>query len=298
MSKLSNLIISSVLVANMTPQSMLLPVAIGMKKQTVETQALLDCGASGEFMDSEFVKLHNIPLIKLNKPQITRNTDRTQNEQGVVTHKAIINLGVNGKEDPTTFFITGLGKDNVILGLTWLRKHNLIMNWKEGTLKDQPHLSKVLQQKILASRKKVETLNKKLAKGTPFEMKTLKTIEINNVEVSKKTPTLMIDDKSKVTLIVRKATIEEVPDEEALALVVDQIPTSDVIIKEIPPLVNDSEDSDEELLNAVTLESEDKMIIAYIKGEPVIGIFEKKDTLFTEDHDYPKYNYNKNSSGI
>jgi hypothetical protein len=53
MSDLSNLIISSVLVADMTPQSMLLPVAIGMKKQTVEIQAHLDCGASSEFMDSE-----------------------------------------------------------------------------------------------------------------------------------------------------------------------------------------------------------------------------------------------------
>jgi hypothetical protein len=62
--------------------------------------------------------------------------------------------------------------------------------------------------------------------------------------------------------------------------------------------VIDSEDSDEELLNAATLESEDEMIIAYIKGEPVISIFEKKDTLFTEDHDYPKYDYDKNSSGI
>jgi hypothetical protein len=85
MSKLSKLIISSVLVADMTPQSILLPVAIGTKKQTIETQALLDCGASGEFMDSQFAKLHNIPLIKLSKPQIARNTDGTQNEQGVVT---------------------------------------------------------------------------------------------------------------------------------------------------------------------------------------------------------------------
>jgi hypothetical protein len=88
------LIVSSVLVADMTPQSMLLPVTIGMKKQTIKTQALLDCGASGEFMDSEFAKLHNILLIKLNKPQITRNADGTQNEQGVVTHKAVINLRV------------------------------------------------------------------------------------------------------------------------------------------------------------------------------------------------------------
>jgi predicted aspartyl protease len=138
MSDLSDLIISSVLVADMTPQSMLLPVAIGMKKQTVETQALLDCGASSEFMDSEFMKLHDIPLIKLRKPQITRNTDRTLNEQGVVTHKAIVNLRINGKEELTTFFIAGLGKDNIILGLTWFRKNNPIINWKEGTLRDRP----------------------------------------------------------------------------------------------------------------------------------------------------------------
>jgi predicted aspartyl protease len=296
MSELSDLIVSSVLVADMTPKLMLLPVTIGTKKQTIKTQALLDCGASGEFMDSEFAKLHNIPLIKLSKPQITRNTDGTQNEQGVVTHKAVINLRVNGKEDLTTFFITGLGKDNIILGLTWLRKHNLIANWKEGTLRDRPHLSKVLRQKILASRKKVETINDKLTKGTPFEMKPLRTIEISNVEVSEKTPTLTIKDKPEI--MMRKATVEEVPDEEAPTLVADRQPISDAIIKEIPPLVVDSEDSNEEPLYVVTLESEDEMIIAYIKGEPIISIFEKKDTLFTGDHDYLRYDYNKNSSGI
>jgi hypothetical protein len=200
MSELSDLIISSVLVADMTPQSMLLPVTIGTKKQTIKTQALLDCRASGEFMDSEFTRLHNIPLIKLNKPWITRNTDGTQNEQGVVTHKAIINLGVNRKEDLTTFFITGLGKGNIILGLTWLRRHNLIINWKEGTLKDQPCLSKVLRQKILASQKKVETLNNTLMKGTPFETKPLRMIKIGNVEVSEETLTLTIEDKPEVTM--------------------------------------------------------------------------------------------------
>jgi hypothetical protein len=296
MSKLSDLIVSSVLVADMTPQSMLLPVAIGTKKQTIKTQALLDCGALGEFMDSEFAKLHNIPLIKLSKPQITRNADGTQNEQGVVMHKAIINLRVNGKEDLMTFFITGLGKDNIILGLTWLRKHNPIINWKEETLQDRPHLSEVLQQKILASQKKVETLNDKLTKGTPFETKPLRMIKIGNVEVSEKTPTLTIKEKPVIT--TRKATVEEVPDEEAPTLVADQQLISNTIIEEIPPLVIDSEDSNEEPLNAATLESENEMIIAYIKGEPVISIFEKKDTLFTGDHDYLKYDYNKNSSGI
>jgi hypothetical protein len=66
-------------------------------------------------------------------------------------HKAIIDLNINGKEDPMTFFTTGLEKDNMILGLIWLRKHNPVINWKEGTLRDRPRLSEVLQWKILVS---------------------------------------------------------------------------------------------------------------------------------------------------
>jgi hypothetical protein len=142
----------------------------------------------------------------------------------------------------------------------------------------------------------METLNNKLTKGTPFKVKPLRVVKIDNVEVSEKTPTLTIKDKPEIT--IRKATIEEVPDEEAPTLVVNQQPISDAIIEEIPPLVMDSENSNEELLNAATLESEDEMIIAYIKGEPIISIFEKKDTLFTRDYDYLKYHYNKNGSGI
>jgi hypothetical protein len=32
------------------------------------------------------------------------------------------------------FLITGLGNQKIILGLPWLRKYNLEINWKEGTL--------------------------------------------------------------------------------------------------------------------------------------------------------------------
>jgi hypothetical protein len=162
--------------------------------------------------------------------------------------------------------------------------------------KHHQRLSEVLRQKILASRKKVEALNDKLTKGTPFETKPMRMVKIGNVEVSEETLTLTIEDKPEI--VMRKATVEEVPDEEVLTLVTDQQQISDTIIEEIPPLAVDSEDSDEEPLDVVTLELEDEMIIAYIKGEPLISIFEKKDTLFTRDHDYLKYDYGKNSSGI
>jgi len=40
-----------------------------------------------------------------------------------------------GKEQfKERFYITGLGKQKMILGLPWLKKHNPLVNWKNGTL--------------------------------------------------------------------------------------------------------------------------------------------------------------------
>jgi hypothetical protein len=92
--------------------------------------------------------------------------------------------------------------------------------------------------------------------------------ESNDLE---KMPILTIKDKSEIPAILRKATIEEMLDEEALTLIADQQSTPNTIIEEVPTLSNDSEDSDEELLKVAILEldepEEDKMIIAYIKGD-------------------------------
>ena len=53
---------------------------------TLVTKALLDTGASGLFIDSEFVHRNHIPLIKLLKPQGVYNVDGMENEAGKITH--------------------------------------------------------------------------------------------------------------------------------------------------------------------------------------------------------------------
>jgi hypothetical protein len=45
-----------------------------------------------------------------------------------------LDLQVNGKTNMEQFLITGLGNQKIILGLPWLREHNLEINWKERTL--------------------------------------------------------------------------------------------------------------------------------------------------------------------
>jgi hypothetical protein len=129
--------VSSVLIADMRPQSMLLPVFALVDEEIVETQALLDSGAGGEFMDHSFAQRHNLPLYKLPRKIITRNVDGTKNSQGKVTHETFLDLTVNGEQKKTRFYVTGLGKDTLILGLPWLRENNPIVNWAEGTIRSR-----------------------------------------------------------------------------------------------------------------------------------------------------------------
>jgi hypothetical protein len=49
------------------------------------TQALIDCGATGCFIDIEWAKLNNIPTRPLTKPILVYNVDGTANDAGAIT---------------------------------------------------------------------------------------------------------------------------------------------------------------------------------------------------------------------
>jgi hypothetical protein len=70
----------------------------------------------------------------LEYPITARNVDRTENKQGTIRYYTDLEIQVNGKKNTEQFLITGLGNQKIILGLPWLREHNLEINWKEGTL--------------------------------------------------------------------------------------------------------------------------------------------------------------------
>jgi hypothetical protein len=49
------------------------------------TQALIDCGATGCFMDIEWAKLNNIPMCPLTNPIPVDNIESTANDAGMIT---------------------------------------------------------------------------------------------------------------------------------------------------------------------------------------------------------------------
>ncbi len=103
--------------------------------ETVETLALLDSGAGGIFMDQNFAKTHGFKLIPLVEPLTVFNVDGTPNKRGTITHYTKTEVTINGRTTLVDFYISGLGKQRVILGFPWLQTHNPDIDWCAGTLK-------------------------------------------------------------------------------------------------------------------------------------------------------------------
>jgi hypothetical protein len=77
------------------------------------TQALIDCGATGCFIDIEWVKLNNIPTCPLTKPIPVYNVDGTANDAGAITDIADVILRYENHSEHTHLAVTHLGKPDL-----------------------------------------------------------------------------------------------------------------------------------------------------------------------------------------
>jgi hypothetical protein len=80
------------------------------------TQALIDCGATGCFIDIEWAKLNNVPTRPLTHPIPVYNVDGTANDAGAITDIADVVLRYQNHSERTQLAVTRLGKQSLILG--------------------------------------------------------------------------------------------------------------------------------------------------------------------------------------
>ena len=113
---------------------MRIPVSITTDERTTEVKALVDSGAGGIFIDFSFATRLRLPFDKIPKPIQVYNVDGTLNTKGMITHTTTLSLGIGGTIVETKFFVTGLGKEKIILGLPWLQDNNPEINWSTGSL--------------------------------------------------------------------------------------------------------------------------------------------------------------------
>ena len=97
--------------------------------------SLVDSGATGEFLDREYVRSNRLRTRKLSHPIPVYNIDGTLNEAGSITEVVDLILRYRKHSERTLFAVTSLGKQKLILGHSWLRKHNPEIDWVTGDVK-------------------------------------------------------------------------------------------------------------------------------------------------------------------
>ncbi|EEB89118.1 hypothetical protein MPER_12827, partial [Moniliophthora perniciosa FA553] len=120
---------------------MRIPIYYNVGKETVEKEALIDSGAGGKFISHSAAR--GLKWKKLPKPIEVFNVDQTPNKKGMITHTVEVPLTIAGRQIREELYISGLGNEEIILGLPWLRKHNPDIDWATGKLDFKPRKTEI-----------------------------------------------------------------------------------------------------------------------------------------------------------
>ena len=114
-------------------------VKIGLERintqEGIMVETLLDSGATGLVMSSEFARKQRFKLKKLDRPMYVRNVDGLLNKEGPIEHMVEVNIYYQGHRERTEMNVIGGQKSTVILGMPWLACHNPEIDWRTGEVK-------------------------------------------------------------------------------------------------------------------------------------------------------------------
>ncbi|ESK82075.1 reverse transcriptase-rnase h-integrase [Moniliophthora roreri MCA 2997] len=122
----------------MDRNSMHIPLKYKVGTKNIETKALLDSGAGGRFISMGLARTLGKRWIQLPEKIRVFNVDGTANKTAWITHIVELEFQIAGKEFRENFMISGIGDEDMILGLPWLRHHNPVIDWETGEIQFQP----------------------------------------------------------------------------------------------------------------------------------------------------------------
>jgi hypothetical protein len=113
-----------------------LSIPVQTARATAKQTALLDSGATENFISFRTWKRLGIGQQELDTPITVHNVDGTENKTGKIMHYCWLRVLYGGKQKLQKFFLTSLGRDRMILGYPFLREFNPRIDWTEGTLEN------------------------------------------------------------------------------------------------------------------------------------------------------------------
>jgi len=108
---------------------------IGADGNEHNTTALVDSGASENFIDKAYAEASGIPMQQKATPRRVLTVDGSEVTGGPVTHDAQVHLTINHHEEDIRLHCITIGNAPIILGLPWLTLHDPVIGWKNHTVK-------------------------------------------------------------------------------------------------------------------------------------------------------------------
>ena len=105
-----------------------------MWHKTTKTEALLDCGATHNFIDPRTIKTLAMGINPLRQSLIVHNVDGMINQGGSITHYCNLWVQKGTHVEKLGFYVANLGRDQLIMGYPWFQKFNPSFNWSNNTL--------------------------------------------------------------------------------------------------------------------------------------------------------------------
>ena len=99
--------------------------------QTFKVNALLDSGATGLYIDCNRIEKNGIKTIPLQFPVHAYNANGSPNHS---TQEVELHFAIQGHVTKGWFHVVNLNKKAIIIGMSWLRTHNPVIDWKSGKL--------------------------------------------------------------------------------------------------------------------------------------------------------------------
>jgi RNase H-like domain found in reverse transcriptase/Reverse transcriptase (RNA-dependent DNA polymerase) len=117
-----------------TRNSINVPICFESSRGTAEKKALVDSGATENFIDWRLAKALKVQTTLLPCPRKVYNMDGTENKAGVIERHVKLRVWQGEKERVQTFFIMNLGDPRIIFGYPWLYHFQPRINWRKGTI--------------------------------------------------------------------------------------------------------------------------------------------------------------------
>jgi hypothetical protein len=116
---------------------MRVPVSIRTSYFMADKKALVDSGATDNFMHPAFAKRMGLGLQELPTPKKIFNIDNTSNKSGMITHFLDLNVQTNGINKEMRFLVTDIGHEEILLGYPWLATFEPKFQWRSAVIDER-----------------------------------------------------------------------------------------------------------------------------------------------------------------